>query len=318
MADDSRSTGTDGASATESTAPLTRSAEYWFDDGNIILQVESTQFRLVKSILSMHSSVFSDMFTIPLPAYEPTIDNCPVVVLSGDTAQDWTLFLGVIFPKSYSTKLPPFRLVAAMLRLSKKYDFPLFRHDCVRRLKQEFPTSLAEYNKVSNRWTFLTTGGQSIKLAVISLAKEIGLPSILPINYLLIITDYKGSAMQKILDPNNQSVNASDRIACLLGYTKLLKLQSTTMFAWLNCQENSREIPSETCSRRHHCTAAVSKIFVDSFNPHAEVWILSGWNEDWDSDLCSSCGEKAKGIYDAGRETCWQQLPAVLGLPDWE
>ncbi|KAJ7037762.1 hypothetical protein C8F04DRAFT_952250, partial [Mycena alexandri] len=46
----------------------TRSSEYWFGGGDIILQVESTQFRLFKSILSKHSSVFRDMFTIPLPA----------------------------------------------------------------------------------------------------------------------------------------------------------------------------------------------------------------------------------------------------------
>ncbi|KAJ7719908.1 hypothetical protein B0H16DRAFT_1261359, partial [Mycena metata] len=48
------------------TVPITQSAEYWFDDGNIILQVESTQFRVLKSLLAMHSFVFRDMFT-PLP-----------------------------------------------------------------------------------------------------------------------------------------------------------------------------------------------------------------------------------------------------------
>jgi hypothetical protein len=78
---------------------LVRSTEYWFYDGNIILQVESTQFRLAKSVLSMHSSVFRDMFMVPLPADEPTVENCPVVILTGDTAQDWTCFLGAIYPE---------------------------------------------------------------------------------------------------------------------------------------------------------------------------------------------------------------------------
>jgi hypothetical protein len=50
-------------------------------------------------MLSMHSTVFRDMFMMPLPADEPTVENCPIVVLSGDTAQDWTLLLGAIFPK---------------------------------------------------------------------------------------------------------------------------------------------------------------------------------------------------------------------------
>ncbi|KAF7365476.1 BTB domain-containing protein [Mycena venus] len=76
--------------------PLVRSPEYWFD---IILQVESTQFRVAKSVLSKHSTVFRDMFMMPLPADEPTVENCPVVVLPGDTAKDWTLFLGAMYPQ---------------------------------------------------------------------------------------------------------------------------------------------------------------------------------------------------------------------------
>jgi hypothetical protein len=71
--------------------PLVRSTVVRRRD--IILQVESTQLRIAKSVLSMNSSVFRDMFMMPLPAGEPTVENCPVVVLSGDTAQDWGLFL---------------------------------------------------------------------------------------------------------------------------------------------------------------------------------------------------------------------------------
>ncbi|KAJ7037783.1 hypothetical protein C8F04DRAFT_1393452 [Mycena alexandri] len=42
----------------------------------------------------MHSSVFRDMFTMPLPPDEPTIENSPV-----DTLQNWLLFLEVLYPK---------------------------------------------------------------------------------------------------------------------------------------------------------------------------------------------------------------------------
>ncbi|KAJ7037763.1 hypothetical protein C8F04DRAFT_1256664 [Mycena alexandri] len=49
--------------------------------------------------------------------------------------------------------------------------------------------------------------------------------------------------MKKILDPNDQSVNMTDRLACLLGYAKLLKLQSTTMFAWLNSEADPKKYP---------------------------------------------------------------------------
>jgi hypothetical protein len=54
----------------------------WFDDGNIILHAESTQFRVHRSILSASSSVFRDMFSLPQPENENVVDRCPVVRVS--------------------------------------------------------------------------------------------------------------------------------------------------------------------------------------------------------------------------------------------
>ncbi|KAF7357634.1 BTB domain-containing protein [Mycena sanguinolenta] len=134
--------------------PLVRSTEYWFDEGNVILQVESTQFRLPKSMLSMHSNVFRDMFMMPLPADEPTVEGCPVVVLTGDTVEDWTHLLGAIFPKCLM-KVPSFAIIAAVLRLSKKYDFPEFRKDCLHRLRKEFPATLEEFDNGTDSWSHI-------------------------------------------------------------------------------------------------------------------------------------------------------------------
>ncbi|KAJ7037828.1 hypothetical protein C8F04DRAFT_397419 [Mycena alexandri] len=308
------------ADAEHKTPPLVRSTEYWFDDGNIILQVESTQFRLTKSMLSMHSSVFRDMFTIPLPADEPTIENCPVVILSGDTAEDWILLLGVIYPKFYLGGCPSARLLAAMSRLSKKYDFPLFRKDCVSRLKQEFPTILKKYDKTD--WNFIKSDSNTF-LLLISLAREIGLHSILPQLYCSITTLFPNKYLPKILDPADTSLAACDRLACLLGHTNLLRLQATTTLAWLNFNVESPPIPAEDCCSSSDCTDAAKAIFISIFSPEApsqlpEIWILNDWNKEWDSMLCSTCRRKAKEIYNVGRETCWQELPAAFGLPAWE
>jgi len=89
------------------------------------------------------------------------------------------------------------------------------------------------------------------------------------------------------------------------------------MFAWLSSEAEPQEIPSETCSDRDECTAAVAKVFFIISSPHPKFWVLNEWNKDWNTAMCLPCRKKAKEIYDAGRETCWQQLPAVFGLPDW-
>jgi hypothetical protein len=64
--------------------------------GDIILQAESTQFRINRDVLARHSSVFADMFSIPLPSDEPTVEGCPIVRVS-DTAKDWELLLDVLY-----------------------------------------------------------------------------------------------------------------------------------------------------------------------------------------------------------------------------
>ncbi|KAJ7719904.1 hypothetical protein B0H16DRAFT_1739089 [Mycena metata] len=294
---------------------LTRSTEYWFDGGDIILRVESTQFRLFKSILSMHSSVFRDM---SLPVDEMMVENCPVIVLSGDTVREWVLFLGIMFPKSHTTELPNVELLVAMLRLSKKYDFALFREGCVRRLKQEFPSTLQEYDVVSRGWMFINVDAgrnEDGLFSLISVAREIGLSSVLPSLYYSILGDMGSKCMLKILDLDDTCLSTTDRLACLRG---CLQLRATTTLTWLDVKSTPRHIPSRNCSCRDKCAAAAENIFLNVSSLHLPVtWPLDVWESGWDDEMCSHCENEAKEIHEAGRETCWQQLPAAFGLPDW-
>ncbi|KIM49688.1 hypothetical protein M413DRAFT_114305 [Hebeloma cylindrosporum] len=79
--------------------PPFQSALYWFDDGNVILQIETKQYRVHRSLLSRHSKVFKDMFSLPQPAMDPgpiTSDGCPVIFLC-DKATDLEHALSVIY-----------------------------------------------------------------------------------------------------------------------------------------------------------------------------------------------------------------------------
>jgi hypothetical protein len=74
---------------------LTKHADLWFCDGSVILQAESTLFRVHKSQLSRRSIVFSDMFALAQPPLitthatlaDETYEGCPVVKLY-DSAED--------------------------------------------------------------------------------------------------------------------------------------------------------------------------------------------------------------------------------------
>ena len=71
---------------------------YWFDDGNVILEAENTRFRVHRSLLSRHSSVFKDMFSLPQSVTDPGLlpEGCLIVILS-DRATDIECILSVFY-----------------------------------------------------------------------------------------------------------------------------------------------------------------------------------------------------------------------------
>lgn len=80
-----------------SSQSISRSADFWFDDGNLILQVETAQFRIHRGLICANSVVFRDMHALSQPEERGAIDGCPVVQLQGDTEADWTNLLEYIY-----------------------------------------------------------------------------------------------------------------------------------------------------------------------------------------------------------------------------
>lgn len=71
-------------------------SDLWYDDGNIVVQAETTQFRVFRGVLASESDIFNDMFSIPQPTSQgEVVDGCPVVRVH-DSAQDWTYILRMI------------------------------------------------------------------------------------------------------------------------------------------------------------------------------------------------------------------------------
>jgi hypothetical protein len=73
----------------------------WFEDGNIVLQAELTQFKVYGGILSGKSDIFKDMFAMPKPQAGEELLGCPVVHMMCDTAQDWHHVLKALCDRWY-------------------------------------------------------------------------------------------------------------------------------------------------------------------------------------------------------------------------
>jgi hypothetical protein len=79
-----------------------RIPDLYFPDGNIILEVEATHFRVSSSILAARSTVFKDLLSLPQPGQgggqvERKVDGCDVIHLTGDDPAEVAYFLRAIF-----------------------------------------------------------------------------------------------------------------------------------------------------------------------------------------------------------------------------
>ena len=77
--------------------PVVRCEELWYDDGNLVLQAERTQFRVHRSILCKQSIVFKDMKEASCTSTgSTTVEGCPVVELQ-DSAEAVKYMLRCIY-----------------------------------------------------------------------------------------------------------------------------------------------------------------------------------------------------------------------------
>ncbi|KAJ3512106.1 hypothetical protein NMY22_g15434 [Coprinellus aureogranulatus] len=59
----------------------TRSTEFWFEDGSIVLQAGNVQFKVYRELLARRSPILASLFQQPPLPDEATIDGCRVVQL---------------------------------------------------------------------------------------------------------------------------------------------------------------------------------------------------------------------------------------------
>ncbi len=82
----------------------------WYPDGNVVLATDSFLFKVHKSLLSQHSSVFRDMFELPnidssianqssAGMASESYEGLPLVTLVGDKGEDVAHLLRAVFDR---------------------------------------------------------------------------------------------------------------------------------------------------------------------------------------------------------------------------
>ncbi|EJF57032.1 hypothetical protein DICSQDRAFT_129713 [Dichomitus squalens LYAD-421 SS1] len=145
-AEDVKRIKTDDNSPTEALAPLqeipqrNRSAEFWYPDGNVVIVIADTAFKLYQARLSRFSAVFARRFdTEDVQALE-RMDGCTVYPLTGLSVDDFEQFLAVLEdPFKFTSTAPSQETLIPILRASQALECQKARDLAVEKLRALWP-----------------------------------------------------------------------------------------------------------------------------------------------------------------------------------
>ncbi|KAF9529372.1 hypothetical protein CPB83DRAFT_852555 [Crepidotus variabilis] len=302
----------DDSSDSEESLPE-HSSKFWLEDGNIVLQVEQTLFRVHGSMLARHSEVFKDMFSIPQPSKPQgaMVENCPVIHLS-DAAEDVEEILSIFYDnmKAVDRREIPASMAIAMFRLGKKYQIDYLSEEALEAFRKDYPTDLKFWDPVSDT---IITGA---RVALIKLAHELSLRTVLPALYLDFVSMNGLSDIFERLDTDilKTVVTGRDRL--------ILHLQQEKCRYIIQIIQNKPAIfccdSAECKSRRVNAFEELSLWRLwDGNMPHdLRVWTEAGTKLP--RQVCSSCKKQIRIIFDKVREDTWEKLPGFFNLGRWE
>ena len=326
-------------------APLTHSPDLWFDDGSVVLHVESTLFKVHRSILSSNSEVFCGMFSVPQPPTnmnisDGVIDGCPVVHLP-DHAMDWTHVLKALYDAMSVLSLlvahtrclnfygcrnshvletdVPFESVAAFLRLGTKYSIRQLRMQAMKLLFAEYPTTLEKWDVTAPKDHPRIRYESGIHFRVANLASEVGLHAILPacLYYHFEDTDGHDNILNGSFEDGQlvAELSPENKLIALRGWFRLLKKQHETTYKWLDTDGSL--FPG--CQTMQKCDVVRRDIFYRSFRRYTYCVPLAQWDPtDENAGLCQFCVVTSKQLHNEGRTKVWQELPSTFDLPGWD
>ncbi|KAG5735841.1 hypothetical protein E4T56_gene9366 [Termitomyces sp. T112] len=286
-------------------------SDYWYDDGSIIIIVEETAFRVHKSILSQHSDVFADLFTIPEPAARESesLEGCSVVHLQDDL-HDFTQVIKAIYKPFYFDELPQnadlrklLGFISGILKISTKYNLTRIRQKCIDILQGKFPTTLSGCEElVSSGYQYNAT----TVVSAIPLARETNVPEILPWAF-YISTNIDTDTL--LADP---VLSWRDKALCLAGKSQLWERQKEDTHKFLF--EFAR--PSDC---RHMCSLRLPQMTWKHIEDLRKRPHPLHEYDDWDSlGLCHVCLQRVQDQHAKGREKVWNALPKIFHLGTWE
>ncbi|KAJ7132724.1 hypothetical protein C8R46DRAFT_1015539 [Mycena filopes] len=299
---------------------LTRAEGLWFEDCGLIIQAETTLFRVSRDFLAMRSPVFGGMLSLPTPQDAELMEGCPFVRLP-DSAEDVTYFLKALLYSEFFEPPPTktsFSVVAGILRMSHKYEVDVLRKRALIHLSSACPTTLSGWDTRLTEQTWFPLAPAHY-FEAISLARQTSALWILPLAF------YRACAALDIgeimMGTEGHVLSPADAVTCARG---LRFLDTTATSQALNFL-SSPTVPG--CESPHACAARKREghikadewrkyEFATEFRPcpPLEIWDDGTFER---LEVCAVCKPHLRSAHALARQAIWDRLPDIFALPSW-
>ncbi|TFK90379.1 hypothetical protein K466DRAFT_596980 [Polyporus arcularius HHB13444] len=330
-----------------------RDAEFWFDDGNLVLITTppTVAFRVYRGLLAAQSEVFAGMFAGSSSHDAESYHGCPIVQLS-DSPQDLRHLLRVLLPttkplycavlhehyhKSSSRREEDEEstdrerslwAMSAVIRLSHKYQIQALQTQSIECLQAAYVCGL-RFGRPCFDFTIPTINpGEDARagawmVEVIELARLTDTLSLLPALYDCVVGISPLELAKGWVREDGAVVRLSleDMARCLEGQGKLCQ-EITDRTSDMVCLAKSFNCP--TAAR---CKEAVINFCSLHFTPQSNL-VSAAMYETWSDILtvsrdlkpCGVCFIQIREKEEEHRRDIWKHLAGIfeLEVPGWE
>ncbi|KLO16677.1 hypothetical protein SCHPADRAFT_994957 [Schizopora paradoxa] len=312
--------------ASSSTNAPTPHEILWYSDGSVVLSTDLYLFKVHKSFLSRHSSVFKDLFEFPnidassitenaSAVNQETCEVLPLVALAGDRGEDVVHLLRAVYEPRYHDRFSdatPLHTVVALLLLSTKYDFMDIRSDVISQISRHYPMEFSDFTSTNKedsplfgkvRW--------ECHIPLLVAAFRANADVLLPTLYFVC----SGIPLERIFDSSSALPPDCLRIL-MLGREKLRKY--TTMFAAYLPTYLGIEDRKNMCMKQNSCLPTTPSLpqslhLVEMcFENQAESVLV----EKYMKPACDACTVLVGNEIDRWRKIMWSHLSSYFELPE--
>ncbi|KAJ7052895.1 hypothetical protein C8F01DRAFT_1169206 [Mycena amicta] len=299
-------------SDSETASDLIVHSDLWFDDGNLLVQAQGTQFRVFRGTLVYHAPGIKALLDSEDPEQ---IAGTPVLVLS-DSSEDLEYVFRTLFYLDYPDSEPiPMAVVTAFARIGRKYGMDKLLRSAITRLTAAFPSTLEGWlDTAPANAAILCDADKSVRNeiagATLLLARELNIPRLLPPIFFYFSHPEKFSLL---VSEQPVAIAEADRKTILNGYKARLQAQRELLHKWLEPEEED----NPSCVASENCELERLKASMTIWLP-GEAGSRFGWRARWAEGLCAPCRKAAKISHELGAKRMWDAIPGMFDLAPWK